>query len=206
MDGVSAYHSCVPKLWNETIATHRIAVREAILAATWALVTEHGLLSVTMSRIAEETGIGRATLYKYFPDVEAILIAHHEKRVAGHLERLIELRDQPGEPGERLEAVLIEFARICHYRGRHGSDELVALLHQGEAVSSADRQVRDLIENLLVEARGAGSVRDDISTDELAGYCLHALIAARAMSSEDAVGRLVLVTLDGLSPVLRPAP
>lgn len=34
---------------------------------------------MTMSRIAEEIGIGRATLYKYFPDVEAILLAWHER-------------------------------------------------------------------------------------------------------------------------------
>ncbi|MDQ3153275.1 MAG: TetR/AcrR family transcriptional regulator, partial [Actinomycetota bacterium] len=57
----------MPKLWNETIEAHRRAVIDATLDTTWALVTEHGLLSVTMSQIAEKTGIGRATLYKYFP-------------------------------------------------------------------------------------------------------------------------------------------
>ncbi|TJV36742.1 MAG: helix-turn-helix transcriptional regulator, partial [Mesorhizobium sp.] len=55
----------MPKLWNETIDAHRRAVRDACLDTTAALVAEHGLLSVTMSKIAEETGIGRATLYKY---------------------------------------------------------------------------------------------------------------------------------------------
>ncbi|WP_376776163.1 TetR/AcrR family transcriptional regulator [Nonomuraea jabiensis] len=34
-----------------------------------------------MTRIAEKVGIGRATLYKYFPDVEAILTAYHERNV-----------------------------------------------------------------------------------------------------------------------------
>ncbi|HET7480249.1 MAG TPA: helix-turn-helix domain-containing protein, partial [Rubrobacteraceae bacterium] len=76
----------MPKLWNETIEAHRRAVHDAILDATAVLVAEHGLLSVTMSRIAEETGIGRATLYKYFPDVEAVLLAWHERHVTGHLE------------------------------------------------------------------------------------------------------------------------
>ncbi|MDQ4103425.1 MAG: TetR/AcrR family transcriptional regulator, partial [Actinomycetota bacterium] len=95
----------MPKLWNETIEAHRHQVREAILDSTWALVTEHGLLSVTMSQIAEKTGIGRATLYKYFPDVEAILQAWHQRHVAGHLDHLTELRDRAGEPGELLEAV-----------------------------------------------------------------------------------------------------
>ena len=71
----------VPKLWSETIESHRTAVREATLDTTAALVAEHGLRSVTMSQIAEHTGIGRATLYKYFPDVEAILVAWHERQV-----------------------------------------------------------------------------------------------------------------------------
>jgi AcrR family transcriptional regulator len=67
----------VPKLWNETIEEHRRAVRDAVLKTTAALVTEQGLRGVTMSRIAEDSGIGRATLYKYFPDVESILAAWH---------------------------------------------------------------------------------------------------------------------------------
>src|SRR5580765_2136053 len=75
----------MPKLWNETIESHRHDVREAILHATMALVAEHGPLSVTMSQIAEKTGIGRATLYKYFPDIDAILTAWHERHVAEHL-------------------------------------------------------------------------------------------------------------------------
>jgi len=78
----------VPKLWTETIETHRREVREAILDTTAALVAEHGLLGVTMSQIAEETGIGRATLYKYFPDVEAILLAWHDRQITGHLAQL----------------------------------------------------------------------------------------------------------------------
>src|SRR5919107_2993176 len=108
------YTEVVPNLWNETMEAHRAAVRDAILDAAAALVAEHGLRSVTMSQIAEETGIGRATLYKYFPDVEAILFAWHERQIAGHLEQLAEVRDQAGDPGERLEAVLEAFALISH--------------------------------------------------------------------------------------------
>jgi AcrR family transcriptional regulator len=102
----------VPKLWNETIDAHRHAVRKAILDTTWALATEHGLTSVTMSQIAEKTGIGRATLYKYFPDVEAILLAWHERQVAAHLQQLADIRDDAGDAGQRLDAVLEAYAFI----------------------------------------------------------------------------------------------
>src|SRR5262245_8068886 len=78
------YTDAMPKLWTETIETHRREVRDAILDTAAALVADRGLRSVTMSQVAEETGIGRATLYKYFPGVEAILLAWHERQVTGH--------------------------------------------------------------------------------------------------------------------------
>ena len=94
----------MPKLWTDTVEEHRRAVRDAVLAATAKLVAQQGLTSVTMSGIAAETGIGRATLYKYFPDVETILTAWHERQVASHLQHLATVRDQ-ADHADRLEAV-----------------------------------------------------------------------------------------------------
>lgn len=191
------YAWTVPKLWNETIEEHRRAVRDAVLEATVALVAEQGLRGVTMSRIAEETGIGRATLYKYFPDVESILLAWHERQITGHLHQLAELRDGPGGAGERLAAVLDTYAFIQHRRHGHGA-ELSALLHRGEHVLHAERHLHGFVRDLLAEAAAAGEVRDDVAPDELATYCLHALAAAGGLPSEAAVRRLVAVTVAGL--------
>jgi AcrR family transcriptional regulator len=190
----------VPRLWNDTIEEHRRAVRHATLDTTAALVAEHGLASVTMSQIAEETGIGRATLYKYFPDVEAILAAWHDRQVTGHLQQLAEAREQAGDPSERLAAVLEAYALI-HYELRvaHGT-EIAALLHRGEHVVRARQHLRDFIRDLLSVAAQTGDVRDDIAADELATYCLHSLTAAGALPSKAAVRRLVAVTLAGLRP------
>jgi len=193
----SCYTGMMPKLWNETIEAHRREVRDVILDTTAALVAERGLRSVTMSQIAEETGIGRATLYKYFSDVEAILVAWHERQVTGHLEHLAEVRNQAGDAGERLEAVLEAYALISHER--HNT-ELAALLHRGEHVARAQQQLSDLIRDLLTEAAETGDVRDDVAPDELASYCLHALTAASSLPSKAAVRRLVTVTLAGLRP------
>src|SRR5919106_4152703 len=106
----------MPSLWTDTIESHRREVRDAVLDATASLVARHGLLSVTMSRIAEDTGIGRATLYKYFPDVEAILAAWHERHVSAHLTELLAIRDRPGSVSERLRAVLEGYASIAARR------------------------------------------------------------------------------------------
>jgi AcrR family transcriptional regulator len=195
----------MPRLWTDTIETHRRTVRDATLDATAALVAEHGLRGVTMSQIAETTGIGRATLYKYFPDVEAILLAWHEREIAGHLEQLAEARDAVSDPGSRLEAVLEAYARIAHESHGHHDAELAALLHRDEQVVRAEHQLRSLVRELLVAAGKAGLVRDDVGPDELVGYTLHALSAARSLPSRAAVRRLVALTLAGLRPSERSA-
>ena len=199
---VAAYTVGVPRLWNDTIEAHRAAVRNAILDTTAALVAEHGLLSVTMSQIAETTGIGRATLYKYFPDVEAILFAWHERQITAHLAQLEELRDHAGDAGQRLEAALEAYAFISHDRfsHEHPGPELAALLHRGAHLTRAQQHVHNLIKDLLTEAAATGDLRDDVAPGELASYCVHALGAAGSLPSKAAVRRLVTVTLAGLRP------
>jgi AcrR family transcriptional regulator len=211
----------MPRLWTDTIETHRREVRAAILETTAALVAEHGLTAVAMSQIAAQAGIGRATLYKYFPDVEAILVAWHEQHVARHLERLATVRDRSDE-SQRLEAVLEAYALILLERSRkhapsgdaghahrkaHGGrahqdpgGEIAALVHRRDHVARAERKLSGLIAGVLKADAEAGRVRDDVSPDELARYCLHALAAAAALPSKSAVRRLVAVTLAGLRP------
>ncbi len=190
----------MPNLWSQTIEAHRRDVRQAILDATAALVAEHGLLSVTMSQIAGETGIGRATLYKYFPDVEAILFAWHEQRIASHFQELEEVRDRGGTALERLEGVLERFARISHEARGHHDGELARFLRRDEHVTNAEDRVRQLIAELIEEGSEAGDLRNDVPPDELATYCVQALGAAASLRSRAAVRRIVNVTLSGLAP------
>lgn len=185
----------MPRLWTETIQSHRREVREAILDSTAALVAQNGLLSVTMSQIAEAAGIGRATLYKYFPDVEAVMVAWHERQVTTHMQHLMGLPGQGSPPGERLATVLRGYAVMA--RQQDGT-ELSTLLHHGEHVLRARQHLSDFIQALLVEAVRSGDVRDDIAPGELVNYCLHALQAASDLSDEGAIERLVEITLAGL--------
>lgn len=192
------YDIPVPKLWNDTIEAHRRAVREAVLDTTAELAASHGIRAITMSQIAEETGIGRATLYKYFEDVEAILLAWHERQIAGHLKHLAEIRDRTGDPQERLEGVLHAYALIIHESRGHHSTELSGFLHRDKQVEEAQVRLRELLRELIAEAAEAGVIRRDAAPDELVSYCIHALAAAATMPSKAAVRRLLSVVLGGL--------
>jgi AcrR family transcriptional regulator len=192
------YGWLVPKLWDETIAAHRHQVRDAILDNTAALAFEHGLRSVTMAQIAERAGIGRATLYKYFPDVESILRAWHQGQISNHLAHLAEVRDRVDDPGRRLHAVLQAYARITHQTRGHHDTDIGRFLHGDEHLAEAQRQLHGLVAELIADAARAGDLRTDVPPRELATYCLHALGAAGSLPSQTATDRLVTVTLAGL--------
>ncbi len=187
----------MPRLWSDTVEHHRHQVREAILDTTASLAASEGPLSVTMSQIAEQTGIGRATLYKYFPDVRAILVAWHVRQVTGHLERLADVAGRVADREARLRSVLDAHALMVY---EHHGDEFAAFVHQGEHVEHAQQRLSTFVEGVLTAATEAGSVRSDVPVNELASYCLHALAAAATLPSKAAVQRLVDITLVGMRP------
>ncbi|MFD0579931.1 TetR/AcrR family transcriptional regulator [Dactylosporangium darangshiense] len=197
----------MPRLWNATIDEHRRTVHAAILDTTAALVAEQGLAGVTMSQIAARAGIGRATLYKYFPDVEAIVVAWHERQVGEHLAQLTQAASADAEPGERLRTVLSTLAELTggrHQPGTapvgHGPD-LAVPLHRAEHLHHARHQLHALLTGVVRAAAEAGTVRTDVSAAELAAFCLHALGAAADLPATRAArGRLVDVTLAALRP------
>lgn len=188
----------MPKLWDETIEAHRQSVQDATLETTAQLVAERGLRGVTMSEIAKKTGIGRATLYKYFPDVEAILVAWHERHIGAHLQSLVEVRDRFDDPARALEAVLGAHALHTHESRNHLGSELAALVHSGSHVAEARDHLVGFVQGLLDAAAAAGNIRNDVAAAELADFCLSALSAATNLPSEPAVHRLVDLTMDAL--------
>ncbi len=191
------YRERVPKLWNDTIASHRSQVRDAILDTTAALVFEHGLRAVTMAQIAERAGIGRATLYKYFPDVDAILHAWHGRQIGEHLRQLAAVRDGVGDPAQRLAAVLTSYAHIVRQTRSHDT-ELVKFLHPDQQIADAQQHLRALIGTLIAEGAATATLRRDIDPAELANYCLHALNGAATLTDDAAITRLIDLTLTGL--------
>ena len=179
------YATEVPRLWNDTIEAHRRDVADAVIDTTAALIAEQGLLSVTMSRIAEETRIGRATLYKYFPDVEAILVAWHERQMAAHLKDLVEVRDRSRGPTQRLHAVLENYALMTNESAKHHDTHVATVLHRHRQVAQAQHELHHLVQGLLSDAMKSGAVRADVPADELTTYCLNALAAASSLTSKD---------------------
>ena len=190
----------MPRLWTETVESHRQEVREAILDAAGALVARRGVLAVSMSQLAETAGIGRATLYKYFGDVEEVLAAWHAGQVAAHLSELAALADGPGTAAARLRSVLEAYALICRQRAQHGG-EVTTVLHRAAEVGRQQRQLQDLVAGLITESKASGVVRTKVPADELASFCLHALAAAGDSNTAASLNGLVDIVWAGLTSI-----
>lgn len=184
----------MPKLWSDTIEAHRNAIAEAIMQKTAEIAVSEGVHTLTMARIAEETGIGRATLYKYFGNVTEILSAWHEQQVASRLHALVGIKDTASTPIGALEAVLLAYAENARHDHGHA---LAAQLHAMPHVEAAHKELETFVRDMIAAAVKAGEIEGGASFDELTRFALAAL-AAGDRSSRPAIKRLVAMILRGL--------
>ena len=192
----------MPRIWADTIDTHRRQVNDAVLDATAQLIAEHGPMSVAMSAIAQRAGIGRATLYKYFPDVEAILVAWHERDFAEHREQLTALIAAEDVSLDDVAAF------VCAQRRQHPHRKDASLVDnlahtlagaEGTFKDAIEQQVVTLLASLMKRLAQRKEIRSDRDPELLARWLLHA-IHAPADLEDVAISELVV---DSLAP--RPA-
>lgn len=75
----------MPKISGRTLAEHRDRTRRRLMDALDALMTERGFEAVSMSDIAERSGIRRTTIYNHYTDKEDLLIAFVEEKTSTYL-------------------------------------------------------------------------------------------------------------------------
>lgn len=187
----------MPRLWADTIDTHRRQVHDAILDATAELIAEHGPLSVAMSAIAERAGIGRATLYKYFPDVESILVAWHARNFAHQFVSLEALSEAPDLTLH--DVVTFVAAQRRHHAHHQGGENLGTLAHTlthvlGGPMPAVEREVVAALAQLLARLVELKQVRADHDPELLARWLLHAAHAPADLD-DIAVGELLVDSL-----------
>ena len=132
--------------------------------------------AVNMSAVAEEAGISRPTLYKYFPSLDELALAV-EMRAMDELYQVEERwLDIEGRAIERIEGLLRELAGLAlespahlrfsglfdhHYRSGYSSRAMAE--SYGDFLGRFDR-----IERLVAEGMADGSLRHDLEAHRTA--------------------------------------
>jgi AcrR family transcriptional regulator len=173
---------------------------EAILAATRATLQELGYNQMTVEGIASQAGVGKATIYRWWPTkaelvIEAIshlvedpppLTGHSHADVRAMIDRMIGV--MAGPVGQVLPAIASELAENAAARKR-----LADLLGPVRAANQA----------VLLSAAGRGDLPHDIDTaavlDTLAGAILFRRLMLRPLDA-DFAEQLTNFVLSGQRP------
>ncbi|HLV81309.1 MAG TPA: TetR/AcrR family transcriptional regulator [Chthonomonadaceae bacterium] len=106
-------------------------MRDRILDAAERLLARFGYRKMTLDDLAREAGIGRRTLYLYFPGKEEITLCSIDRVVARIHEQLRAIASGPGPAEERLRRMLVTrvLARFDQVHDYHQSlDDMFAVL------------------------------------------------------------------------------
>jgi|SRR5215217_4665704 len=175
----------MPRIWADTIDAHRHLVSDAVLDAAAALAAEAGPMSVSMSAVAQRAGIGRATLYKYFPDVESILLAWHRRTFGAGLDHLQAMADDPDLPLEALVDFAVRQRRHLHQHSETISAIASALASPHEMPDDVTTAVAAALGAAIVGLAARGEVRADVDAASAAGWLLHQVHAPGVVSDAD---------------------
>ncbi len=133
-----------------------------ILDALATLITRWGYGKTTVDDIAREAGVGVGTVYRHFPNKEALLVALMREKFRLFAARGREALALDGEPFELLAELLRRNAETA--AGDAGVQHALAGVGESIWLQAAAEQddLMAVTEQLLVRARRAGTIRPDI--------------------------------------------
>jgi len=170
------------------------AAREAILDATFRLFSRPGTEALTIDEIAAEAGVGRQTIYRWWPSKGAVLA----DALARHARIVVPERDTGSFAGD-LKAFLVDsFAGLANAGYADRLRQVVAEAQHDEHVARvlADFTVvrRAALRALLKRGQAAGELAADADLDMLVdmayGVLYYRLLVGHAPLDENAASSL----------------
>jgi AcrR family transcriptional regulator len=161
---------------------------DRILEAAGGVFERDGIRGARMGKIAEAAGCARATLYRYFPNKEALLHAYMVRVAKGFLEVLDERLRGLDSLGDRLAEAVVVCVELIQERedvAPFFSEEALGLTAQLTANAAALRE--QLTRQIESEARSdqiQGTLRDGVSAAEAADWVTRAVFSFSVLPSE----------------------
>ena len=176
--------------------------REQILAAATTVFAEQGP-DVPLEEIARAAGVGVGTLYRRFPDREALFLAVRRRSLEALLQ---EVRNAADEEPRAWDALVRSMSysrelRLSMRPARFLTPAVAEALHHDPVLQDLRAQLVAVLDRLVAAAQQEGSLRPDVGAGDLAQ--LFALVYRGADRpdgvAELAASRALAVILDGLS-------
>jgi AcrR family transcriptional regulator len=176
----------------------------AILEAAWELACEVGHARLTVEAIAKRAGVGKQTIYRWWPTKEAILLEELDSRTSATLEF-----QNSGDIRADLRRQLTEVTKVLGSDGYAPYRGLIAAAQSDEELSRKihDRIIEPRVTALVSrvsQAQSEGQLRRDIAARDVVELLYgpiyyRLLLRTRPLRVADTRRHLDLV-LEGLTP------
>ncbi|NIZ92870.1 TetR/AcrR family transcriptional regulator [Kineococcus rubinsiae] len=171
--------------------------RRRLLDAARDVFADRGF-AATLDDVAHAAGLGVGTVYRRFPDKDALVEALFEERITGLVE-LAEEAARAEDAWEGLAGFLVASSeRMAEDRGLR---QVVMSPHHGRAgVALARSQLAPRVEGLLRRAQESGQLRPDVAASDVVTTLEAVQVAAEigGTAHPEHWRRLFAVLLDGL--------
>ena len=173
--------------------------RQRILAAAAQVFTERGL-DATLDDVARAAGVGVGTVYRRFPDKEALVAALFRERI-DNLVTVAEDACAAADPWQALVSYL-EYAAAA-MAGDTGLRQLMMFgTYDRDQVCYARDRMRPVLTRLVQRAQASGDLRGDFEATDLKmiAFMLASLAEYTAAVTPDVWRRYLAMLIDGLRP------
>jgi len=159
------------------------STRDAILDATDNLLARYGYKKMTIDDLAAEVGIGKGTVYLYFPSKEEIVLSHVDRIIERLKARLWAIVHKDLSPDEKIRRMMVERVVYRFDSVQHYTQSLNEMLAQVRA-KLLDRRTRYFLEEAQIFAKvlddgtsgGVFDVRNSLDTAQTLLYATNSLL------------------------------
>ncbi|QEU89585.1 TetR/AcrR family transcriptional regulator [Streptomyces kanamyceticus] len=153
--------------------------------------------AVQMAEVARAAGVGVGTVYRHFPNRQALVEAITEQRFAKIL-TFVEQRCLPQPDTHQALVCFLTHVGEVHEQGRGLSGVIEATFGSTAPRGEVGGALLAVGETLVRRGRADGALREDVTVADL-----YMTVGAVAILSRDAIGdwrRFIDITLNGLRP------
>jgi AcrR family transcriptional regulator len=172
--------------------------RERVLAAASELFAERGL-DVSLDEIAAAAGVGVGTVYRRFPDKDALIDALFEAKIDRGRQLAVDALEIE-DPWEAFTTFMRGMARM-QAEDRGLKDAMLSRDRGRDRVAKARDSIAPVAVQLLHRAQEAGAVRGDLGMFDvpLINLCVGLIADRTREAAPDYWERILTVLLDGLA-------
>ncbi len=171
--------------------------RRRILEAASEVFGERGL-GATLDAVAERAGVGVGTVYRRFPDKEALVDALFEERI-DEVRALALEAAEIDDPWDAL-TTFLERATEMHCHDRALKELVFSTAHGQDRVARARERIKPAVDRLVARAHASGQLRADVSLNDIP--IVQLMVTAVIDYAQDAAPgvwrRYLALMLDGL--------